>query len=121
MKKKKAKLEQEAVNVSDFIGLSEDEVILKTFKEIELKGTKGNSYFVVTNYRLIYFIDAKEKNYNFISLSEYDIHTISSIKSIYGKVANKITRIFAYVLLIIALVTGFLGLATLIYSNFCLT
>lgn len=113
--------ENPSINVSDFIGLSSDEVIIKAFKEIELQGPKGHGYFIVTNHRLIYMLDAKEQFYNFVSLAEYDIKSISSIKSIYGKVANLVARVLGYTFLIIGIIGIFSGLSTLIADNFLTT
>lgn len=112
--------ENPSVKVTDFIELSKDEVVIKAFKEIELQGPDGSGYFVVTNHRLIYLVDAKEQFYNFVSLAEYDINTISSIRSIYGKIANSVARVLGYTLLIIGIIGSFLGLATIIANDFLL-
>lgn len=91
------------IDTNEIIKLAKNEVIIKTYEGFDIIEPSGKGFFLITNYRFVYYATNANKMANSKSVLEWDLHDISGISAEYGKRVNKFQQTLASSLMGIAL------------------
>lgn len=107
----------QSVDINDVIKLSQDEEIIKTYEGFESIDPVGKGFFTITNYRFIYYATNSNKFSSSKSFIEWELNQIVGITSEYGKQDSTVHKMFASVLMGIAVAGIFYFLLKLLSKN----
>lgn len=90
-------------DINKAITLANNEFIIDSYEGVLTINPAGKGYFVITNFRFLYFADAKDKKSSSIAVTQCDINKIGGIKSEFGKRVNMIQSIIALIVFMVGI------------------
>lgn len=94
-----------SVNIQNVVNLAKGEEIINIYEGFKTINPRGYGYFMVTNYRFIFFKKSNDWSNKTTSMVEIPINHIGSIKSEYGRKAIRLQKIIAWIIILLSLVS----------------
>ena len=105
------------VDIEDVIKLAKNEIIIKTYEGFDIIEPAGKGFFLITNFRFIYYSINANKLASSKSILEWDLHDISGISSEYGKRVSNIQKAIASLFMFLSLAGIFFFLIKFFSDN----
>ncbi|MCK9537293.1 MAG: hypothetical protein M0R05_06935 [Bacilli bacterium] len=98
-------LKEVSVNIQNVVNLARNEETINIYEGFKTINPRGFGYFLITNYRFIFFKKSTEWSNKTVNMLEIPIEHIGGIKSEYGRKSVKIQKIIAFVVILLSLVS----------------
>lgn len=97
-------------NVQNIVNFASGEEVVNAYEGFKTINPQGYGYFLVTNYRFIFFKSSKEWGNTSVNMTEIPIDHVGGIRSEYGRKTIKIMKVFSILLFIFGAAAAVLGL-----------
>ena len=97
-------LKEVSVNIKNVVNFARSEEIVNVYEGFKTINPRGFGYFLITNYRFIFFKKSTDWSNKTVNMLEIPINHIGGIKSEYGRKSVKLQKIIAFIIIFLSLV-----------------